>query len=86
MKSLILAFALTATMFTPKQTADLYTMETIAMRQNTEYVQLMSNDGNLWELGTDEIKLGDVVTCVMSDNGTAEIEDDIIVSFEVMPR
>lgn len=41
-------------------------------------------DGNMWEIESDTLRVGDVVEMTLFDVGTADVEDDIVQEIKVM--
>ena len=92
LKAKILAIALGTTLITPSEirTKGLITptetyypllMQAIEIEIETNLTTCEDRHGNLWEFVSDDSFIGDLYTCIMTDNGTPlEVEDDEIVT------
>lgn len=53
----------------------------VEISEGNDTVTIKDYNGNLWQFtGAEDWAVDDVCACVMSDNGTAEIKDDEIIS------
>lgn len=65
---------------TPTETYYPLLMQAVEIKTETNIVTCMDRHGNLWEFESDDAFVGDLYTCIMTDNGTDEEEDDEIVT------
>lgn len=67
----------------PSASSDVYSMtcKVIEVNESDDTILAIDATGNEWEwTGTEDWEIGDCASMVMSDNGTDEIYDDIIIS------
>lgn len=57
-----------------------YPLFTTVINVENDIVTLEDNNGFTWEFeGAEDWIVGDICTCIMNDNGTEKIFDDVIV-------
>lgn len=72
---------ITKGLVTPTETYYPLLMQAVEIETETNIVTCEDRHGNLWEFVSDDAFVGDLYTCIMTDNGTPLDEtDDIIVT------
>ena len=67
---------------TPTSKGDIYpdTMTVTGIDTEADVVTLTTSSGHMYQFyGVEDWQIGDICSCIMNDNGTETIEDDIIV-------
>ena len=66
---------------TPTETYYPLLVQVVDIETETNLTTCKDRHGNLWEFTCDDSFVGDLYTCIMTDNGTPlEVEDDEIVT------
>ena len=70
-----------AVMLQSRPVENFYPLATVVIETENDVVTLEDGTGNLWAFeGVEDWERGDVCACIMGDNGTENISDDLIVS------
>lgn len=48
--------------------------------RGSDTVVFEETNGNIWEFrGAEDYEVGDLISCIMSDNGTSDVRDDVVL-------
>ena len=72
---------MTKGLVTPTETYYPLLMQAVEIETESNIVTCMDREGILWKFTSDDAFVGDLYTCIMTDNGTPlEVKDDEIVT------
>ena len=81
MKSIIIIIVMLCNFFAPSAAmqSQLYAKSFVCVDVSQDVVTFEDRHGDLWQIYAEDWTTGDHAAAIMSDAGTPEIEDDIIV-------
>lgn len=82
MKAIIIIIAILYNFFVPSATmqSQLYAKSFVCVDVSQDVATFEDRRGDLWQVDAEDWSTGDHAAAIMSDAGTPEIEDDIIVA------
>ena len=81
MKTIIIIIAMLCNFLAPSAVVQskLYAKSLVCVNVSQDVATFEDRRGDLWQVDTEDLSTGDHAAAIMSDAGTPEIEDDIIV-------
>ena len=82
MKAIIIIIAMLCNFFAPSAAmqSQLYAKSLVCVDVSQDVATFEDRRGDLWQVYSEDWTTGDHATAIMSDAGTPDIEDDIIVA------